>query len=322
MAGSGNAAPHPDPPHPGPPHPGQAEGVLVVDKPGKLSSHDVVNQLRRLYRTRRVGHAGTLDPMATGVLVMLFGEATKLSSVLTTQSKRYEATIELGAETDTLDQDGRVVSRRPVPEWSEAQIEAALELERQRRLQMPPQVSAIRVGGVRAYEKARRGEETALEPRDVAVHEMQLVERSRTSLSVRLSVSKGYYVRALGRDLARELGTVGHLTCLRRLASGPFDLGMAVALPLSEPAPLMPLAQAAALALPTSEVAGDTARRAAFGQPLDRAELPGLPEGVLGRAALLHEGRLIALVTMEENSNHFRVLRGFVAASDGEDPGD
>jgi tRNA pseudouridine55 synthase len=304
------------------PHPGQAEGVLVVDKPPKLSSHDVVNQLRRLYRTRRVGHAGTLDPMATGVLVMLFGEATKLSSVLTTQSKRYEATIELGAETDTLDQDGRVVSRRPVPEWSDARVEAALAVERRRQLQLPPQVSAIRVGGVRAYENARRGEETPLEPRDVVVHELELVEHDQTSLSVRLSVSKGYYVRALGRDLARELGTVGHLTRLRRLASGPFDLTRAVALPLTEPAPLLPLSQAAALALPTSEVALDTARRAAFGQPLARAELPGLPAGLVGRAAVLHEGRLIALVAAEEDSHHFKVLRGFVAAAAEEDPAD
>jgi tRNA pseudouridine55 synthase len=300
--------------------PGQAEGVLVVDKPSGQSSHDVVNQLRRVYRTRRVGHAGTLDPMATGVLVMLLGEATKLSAVLTTQSKEYETTIELGVETDSLDADGQVTARRPVPEWSDAALEAALAVERQRRVQVPPQVSAIRVGGVRAYEKARKGEVAVLEPRDVLVHEMQLLGRTRTSLTVRLLVSKGYYVRALARDLCRELGTVGHLTHLRRVASGHFDLGRAVSLPLTEPVPLLPLATAAELALPTATVTEDTARRAAFGQPLERSELPGLPEAFLGRAALLHDGRLIALVSSESDSNYFRVLRGFVAPSLPEKP--
>jgi len=296
---------------------GQAEGVLVADKPSGLTSHDVVNQLRRVYRTRRVGHAGTLDPMATGVLVVLFGEATKLSSVLTTQTKEYVATIELGVETDTLDQDGRAIARKAVPNLSQEQVLCALEVERQRRLQMPPAISAIRVDGQRAYERARRGEEPALVPRDVHVENLELLELTATSISVRLVVSKGYYVRALARDLARELGTVGHLTRLRRLASGRFHLGMAVPLPLAAPLPLLSLAAAAALSLPTAEVSEETARRAAWGQPLSADELVGVAPDASGPVALVRQGTLVALAALDQESSYFRVLRGFVAPDPG-----
>jgi tRNA pseudouridine55 synthase len=291
---------------------GQAEGVLVVDKPAKLTSHDIVNQLRRVYRTRRVGHAGTLDPMATGVLVILFGEATKLSSVLTTQTKEYQTTIELGSETDTLDADGRVVARKAVPEFSEGIVQALLAAERERTLQLPPAVSAIKVDGERAYVRARRGEEPALLPRDVRVKSLDLLGLTPTSVSLRLVVSKGYYVRALARDLAQALGTLGHLSMLRRLASGCFDLPMAASLPLAQPLPLLPLAAAAALSLPTTEVTEETARRAAWGQPLQLEELPGLSSSTTGPVALVRHGQLIALAAIHPESNHFKVLRGFV----------
>jgi len=300
--------------------PGQAEGILVVDKPPGLTSHDVVSQMRRLYRTRRVGHAGTLDPMATGVLVLLFGEATKLSSVLTTQSKGYEATIELGAETDSLDQDGRVTLRRSVPELTRERVEGALELERQRRLQVPPAISAIKVDGERAYARARRGESPELLARTVSVSTLELLDLQPSRLSVRLRVSKGYYVRALARDLARELDTVGHLSRLRRHESGHFDLGMATPLPLPEPVPLLPLAAAARRSLPTVEVSQETARRAAFGQPIDAAELTGLPPGVSGPVAVVHDSALIALLELDTITNYFRVLRGFVPPP-AEEPG-
>lgn len=295
------------------PSPGQAEGVLVVDKPPKLTSHDVVSQLRRVYRTRRVGHAGTLDPMATGVLVVLFGEATKLSSVLTTQTKEYETTVEFGAETDSLDRDGRITARRAVPELTPELVERALVVERARRLQVPPAVSAIKVDGERAYARARRGEAPDLDPRDVSVQHLELLEIAGTSVRLRLVVSKGYYVRALGRDLARELGTVGHLSSLRRLASGRFDLAEAVSWPLGEPAPLLSLAAAASRSLPTARVTPDTARRAAYGQPIQPEELPGLAADPSGPVALLHEDTLIALAVFQQESNYFRVLRGFVA---------
>lgn len=294
-----------------------AEGVLVVDKPQGLTSHDVVSQLRRVYRTRRVGHAGTLDPMATGVLVVLFGEATKLSSVLTTQTKAYETTIQLGIETDSLDQDGRITAQRPVPDLSASSLERALGVERARRLQVPPVVSAIKVDGQRAYARARRGEAPVLEPRDVAVRELNLLAFSADSVRLRLVVSKGYYVRALARDLARELGTVGHLTALRRIASGHFELTGAVAWPLAGPAPLLSLADAVSRSLPTAHVTAQTAQRAAWGQVLDPAELPGVDSDPPGPVALLHEGTLIALASKAQNSSHFRILRGFVPPPEG-----
>lgn len=297
----------------------EAEGVLVVDKPRGLTSHDVVSQLRRVYRTRRVGHAGTLDPMATGVLVLLFGEATKLSSVLTTQSKEYETSILLGVETDSLDQDGRITAQRPVGTLSREAVVRALDVERARRLQVPPVVSAIKVDGQRAYARARRGEAPLMEPRDVAVETLELLDLAPPSLSLRLVVSKGYYVRALARDLARELGTVGHLTQLRRVASGRFDLGMAVSLPLREPAPLLPLAAAARQSIPSAEVSAETAQRAAWGQALRPEELPGIPPDVRGPVAVLRAETLIALAALHEESRHFRVLRGFVAPSEADE---
>lgn len=291
------------------------EGILVVDKPRGLTSHDVVSQLRRVYRTRRVGHAGTLDPMTTGILVVLFGEATKLSSVLTTQTKAYETTIQLGVETDSLDQDGRITSQKPVPSLGAEPLEAALGLERARRLQIPPAVSAIKVDGQRAYARARRGEAPVLAPRDVAVEELELLSVTDSSVSLRLVVSKGYYVRALARDLAHTLGTVGHLTALRRIASGRFDVSTAVAWPLAGPAPLLSLSEAVSRSLPTAHITADTARRAAWGQGLAPEELPGIPEDATGPVALLHEGTLIALAAKPENSSYFRILRGFVPPS-------
>lgn len=206
-----------------PPH-----GILLVDKPGGLTSHDVVARVRRAAVTRQVGHAGTLDPMATGLLVVLVGEATKLSAWLTLDEKRYITTIRFGVATATLDADGAVTETREGPPPSAEAITAAVAALVGPMLQTPPAVSAIKVGGVAMHERVRRGESVELAPRPVALHRATLLAVREYECDVDLTASKGFYVRSYARDLAAALGTVAHLTALRRLASGAFTVGEAL----------------------------------------------------------------------------------------------
>lgn len=257
-------------------------------------------QMRRAHGTREVGHAGTLDPMATGVLVVLVGEGTKLAPYLTADDKEYEASISLGVETDSLDADGTETRRVPVPEaWQDA-LPAALEAERARTSQVPPVISAVHVGGERAYVKARRGESVAMEPREVVVRSLNVIASPSNPLRVRLAVSKGYYVRSLARDLAARLGTVGHLTELRRTRSGSFTLAQAGG-------PLIPVAAAAALALPVATLTALGKEHARVGKPVAAAELS---TRVSGPHAWLDElGDLIAIGEVVDGVG--RVRRGF-----------
>jgi tRNA pseudouridine55 synthase len=302
------------------------DGVLVIDKPRGPTSHDVVWRLRRALGVRAIGHAGTLDPMATGVLVAAVGEATKLVPWLTAHDKSYEATIALGVETDTLDAEG-VEVRRAAP--GEALREAlgsqdagaspllrtAFEEERSRTLQVPPAYSAIRSGGERAFARARRGEHVELESRPVIVHGLRVLASSADPpwLRVAVDVGKGYYVRSLARDLAKALGTVGHLTALRRTRSGCFVA--ADASPLDAPADALraavePLARAAARALPTARLSDAGARDARHGRPVLATDLEGCPAALIPCAWLDAEGTLVAVGQLEEGG-HGRVLRGF-----------
>ncbi|HEY8428393.1 MAG TPA: tRNA pseudouridine(55) synthase TruB, partial [Sandaracinaceae bacterium] len=204
--------------------PSCVHGVLVVDKPRGPTSHDVVAKVRRALGTREVGHAGTLDPMATGVLVVAIGEGTKLVRWLTADDKVYRASVALGAETDTLDAEGAIVERAPVPELVPERVHRALASFRGTIVQRPPAFSAIKVAGRALHERARRGEVVDVPEREVTVRRLELVELAEDRLELELEVSKGFYVRSLARDLARALGTRGHLAALRRLRSGPFTL--------------------------------------------------------------------------------------------------
>lgn len=298
-------------------------GVLVVDKPRGPTSHDVVARVRGLLRTREVGHAGTLDPMATGVLVLGVGEGTKLLPYLTAHDKTYEARLALGETTETLDAEGATRTHAEVAPWLLAALAlladyplpplppallAALEGERERREQVPPAFSAIRKDGVRAHTLARAGVEVSLAPRPVHVHTLELTSASLAppSLEVRVTAEKGYYVRSLGRDLALALGTVGHLSALRRVRSGPFGLDRAVALDGDVARGLVDLRTAAALALPTLTLDDAAVLQARRGQRVVLAE--GGAEGVF--AWLDAAGALVAIgERMPEG--HGRVLRGF-----------
>jgi len=286
------------------------DAVFVVDKPAGMTSHDVVARARRALGTREIGHAGTLDPMATGVLVLAVGEATKLVAYLSAADKEYETTIALGTATDTLDADGRVTDTLAPPADWRSKLDDALAAERARTEQIPPAFSAIHAAGERAHAKARRGEAVELSARPVRVHELEILDTSRDRVRARLLVSKGYYVRALARDLAQRLGTVGHLTELRRLRSGPFALADAVALAaLSPSSPSLSLASAAARALPTAKLTAAGAAHARAGRAVPTAELDPAEPGV--HAWIAQDGALVAIGEIEDGVG--RVRRGFRA---------
>jgi tRNA pseudouridine55 synthase len=307
----------------------ELSGVLIFDKPRGRTSHDVVARVRRVLRQRAVGHVGTLDPMATGVLVVVLGEATKLSPWLAAQDKAYEATVAFGTETDTLDAEGRdvrsaIVSAacrdalsRSGPFAPDPLLDAALGQERERVLQVPPAYSAIHADGERAYAKARRGSPPTLSARPVRVQRLELLASSGDppECSLSLEVSKGYYVRALARDLAISLGTVGHLTRLRRVRSGAFGIDEALepdAGPDQMESRVQPLASAAARALPVGRLTPAGAEAARHGR---RVEPEGLAAAARGPCAWLDaQGALVAVGEVEVDGSG-RVLRGFSATS-------
>ena len=204
------------------------KGVLVVDKPQGATSFDLVRALRAVLRTKKVGHCGTLDPMATGVMVLCVGKATRLVPYLSAADKVYEATLVFGTTTTTDDAEGEALSTRPVPSLSHAQIEGLLEGFRGAQMQVPPQVSALHVGGERAYVRARRGEVVAIAARPVDVQALTCLAWEAPELRVSTRVSKGTYIRSLARDLGEAVGCGAHLSALRRTRSGAFSLGQAV----------------------------------------------------------------------------------------------
>ena len=199
----------------------RTSGVVLVDKPAGWTSHDVVAKMRGILRQRRIGHAGTLDPMATGLLVIAVGPATRLLRFATDTQKTYTGTVKLGEATDSLDADGVVIATAPIPDLSplEAQVIAATFLGPQQ--QIPPMVSAIKVDGKKLYELAREGKEIERKPRDIVVSKFEIAESEVPgSWAFEVTVTPGTYVRVLLADWAVQAGTLGHLTALRRTASG------------------------------------------------------------------------------------------------------
>jgi tRNA pseudouridine55 synthase len=285
-------------------------GLLIVDKPAGPTSHDIVAQARRRLQTRGVGHAGTLDPMATGLLVLLIGEATKLQNFLSGQDKRYRARVAFGRATDTHDALGTLTEERSVV-VDRAALEQALAEEQERREQVPPEFSAVHVGGERAHRVARRGESVTLGPREVRVHEARLLDADAVSATVELSVTKGYYVRAFARDLGRRLGVPAHLAALRRTASGPFAIEEAIRWPPAADVVPMPLGAAARRALAVVTLTTDGELRARQGKPLASDDFEQRPEARVV-AWLSASGELVA-VGEEREPGVFRVIRGFSA---------
>lgn len=245
-------------------------GLVVVDKPAGMTSHAVVARVRRTLGTRKVGHAGTLDPMATGVLVLGVERATRLLGHLMLTEKTYSATVRLGQATTTDDAEGEVTATASAAEVTEEAVRAALEAFRGEIEQVPSTVSAIKVDGQRAYARARAGEEVALKARPVTIHEIAADgfrrEGELLDLDIRVRCSSGTYVRAIARDLGAALGVGGHLTALRRHAVGPFTLDGANA-DLDE-LTLTPLAEAARASFPALDLDGEQAQAVRYGRPL------------------------------------------------------
>jgi tRNA pseudouridine55 synthase len=267
------------------------DGLVVVDKPAGWTSHDVVGRLRRLAGTRRVGHAGTLDPMATGVLVVGIGQATRLLGHLALTDKDYAATIRLGATTTTDDAEGEELERRDAEGVSDGAIAKAMSDLTGDISQVPSSVSAIKVDGVRSYKRVRDGETVELKARLVTVERFDLVERRGDDLDVLVTCSTGTYVRALARDLGSALDVGGHLTALRRTRVGGFAVEQARTLEqLEESLELVPLAAAVGAAFPTVTVSEEEAVRIGHGQRL-MLDITTSPTGVFAP-----DGRVIALV--------------------------
>jgi tRNA pseudouridine55 synthase len=267
-------------------------GLVVVDKPAGLTSHDVVSRLRRILGTRRIGHAGTLDPMATGVLVCGIGRGTKLLGHLALDTKAYTATIRLGATTSTDDVEGEVLDRVDAGGVSDAAISAGMAALSGPIEQVPSSVSAIKVDGQRAYARVRAGEQVVLAARPVTVSDFTLLARRGDELDVAVECSSGTYVRALARDLGAALGVGGHLTVLRRTRVGPFTLQRARTLEqlAAAPALSLTLAEAVATAFPRRDVDAALATDLSHGRPLPAAGLAGT-YGVFGP-----DGGVLALV--------------------------
>ena len=274
-------------------------GLVIVDKPAGLTSHDVVARIRRLAGTRRVGHAGTLDPMATGVLVVGVQKATRLLGHLALTEKEYAATIRLGQATDSGDADGEIVSSASAAGVSAETLAAALAGQTGEIQQVPPGISAIKVGGKRAYQLTREGAPPKLAARTVTVREFSLVAvrpvGDLLDADVTVTCSSGTYIRAIARDVGTVLGVGGHLTALRRTRVGPYTEGMARSLAdLAAALDVVPLAAAAAAVFPRRDLTAGEAAKLVHG-----GRLPALGSGSTPVAAFNPDGMLVALLTEE-----------------------
>lgn len=288
-------------------------GVLVIDKPVGLTSHDVVQIIRRGTGIRRAGHTGTLDPRASGVLVVLIGPAVRLSEYVSASDKRYQATIRLGSSTDTFDSEGRITGGSPVDNITEEQFEEVLDQFIGEIEQVPPPYSAVKVQGRKAYDMAREGEEVELEPRIIQVYSLELIEWAPPEVVVDVFCSSGTYVRSLANDLGNTLGCGAHLVGLRRTKSGRFTLRDAVPLRRLQESfiagdwykYLIPAAEALA-DWPMIELDADDVELIRHGHrvPADTGS-KGWARGVS------EQGDLVALLEVDETSNEWQPRKVF-----------
>lgn len=281
----------------------QASGLVLVDKDQGMTSHDVVGRIRRLAGTRKVGHAGTLDPMATGVLVIGVNKATRLLTYIVGHDKTYTATIRLGQNTVTDDAEGEVISERIAAAVTDEDIEREISKLRGDIEQIPSQVSAIKVDGKRSYARVRAGEQVELKARPVTISRFDIHEISREvggkvlDVDVTVSCSSGTYIRALARDLGEALNVGGHLTALRRTEVGPYPIAKAKRLEqLAEEFEILSLDKAAAALFPSRELTEDEASELSYGRTITASKnVMELPEGELV-AAFAPDGGLVALI--------------------------
>ena len=274
-------------------------GLVVVDKPAGVTSHDVVSKCRRIFATHKVGHAGTLDPMATGVLVVGIERATKILGLLTATDKSYAASIRLGQTTTTEDADGEVLQTVSAQRVTDIDIEAAVAELRGEISQTPSAVSAVKVGGKRAYRLAREGQAVELAARPVRIDRFEVLDVRRSAdlvdVDVEVDCSSGTYIRALARDVGAALGVGGHLTALRRTRVGRFALDEARTLDAMahEPCLSYSLDEACLRAFPRRDLTADEAESARHGRALEPAGIDGV------YAATAPDGQVISLLRDE-----------------------
>jgi len=278
------------------------DGLIVVDKPAGMTSHDVVARIRRLAKTRRVGHGGTLDPMATGVLIIGVNRATRLLTYVIGAAKSYTATVRLGQSTITDDAEGEITATAPAGHVTDEAIHDGLARQRGEIDQVPSAVSAIKINGQRAYKRVREGEDVQIPARRVTISRLEVLDIRRlddaVDIDIDVTCSSGTYIRAIARDLGTLLEVGGHLTALRRTAVGDMTLSEARTLEqLEESAPdvvTLPMAEAARQAFPQREATADEARVLSHGGPLD-------PVGIAGPYAVFAPtGEVLAIVSERE----------------------
>ena len=285
--------------------------LLLVDKAAGMTSHDVVARARRVLSVRRVGHAGTLDPMATGLLILGVGTATRLLGHVGGHDKTYEATIRLGQATVTDDREGEVLATTSAAHVTDDDVRAALAAQIGELRQVPSAVSAVKVAGRRAYDRIRAGEEVELAPRAVTVSRLDVHRIARPTpelvdVDVTVTCSAGTYIRAIARDAGAALGVGGHLTMLRRTKVGRYDLAAARSLDeIAESFSVLPLAEAAAAEFARRDVSAEEAQRVAHGAALPAVGLGPGPVAVFGP-----DGELLALV--QEQAGRAKPLAVFV----------
>ncbi|HYZ22274.1 MAG TPA: tRNA pseudouridine(55) synthase TruB [Rhodopila sp.] len=288
------------------------DGWLIIDKPAGMTSTDVVNRVKRLFDAQKAGHGGTLDPLATGLLPVAFGAATKTVPYVMDGTKLYHFTLRLGEARDTDDADGAVTETSPIRP-SDEEIRAALPAFRGEIMQIPPVFSAVKIAGERAYDMAREGRAPILEPRPARVDRFELIARPDPDTAVfEVASGKGVYMRSLARDLARACGTVGHIAALRRLRVGPFREQHAMTLEKlrspgdqgpASPTLLLPVATALA-DIPALALTEREAIELRHGQPISLVDLMGriphdaAPDGGLARAML--GGRVVSICRLED----------------------
>ena len=294
-------------------------GVLLIDKPSGITSHDVVARMRRVLQERSIGHTGTLDPMATGLLVLVVGKATRLASLLSGGDKTYDATVRLGVATTTDDAEGEAIGDIAADLPDDDAVRAALDMFRGTFSQLPPPYSAKKVDGVRAYRLVRQDKPVNLSPVDVTVRELAWLGRDGADVSVRVQATAGFYVRALARDIGARLGCGAHLASLRRTRSGSFDVNDAWRLDEAEAAGPATTAErliSPADALPdlaAAEVTQAGLARVLHGNSLDQDHLVGIPpvqDASPLPVRLLSDGRLVALARWRAGALHPVVVLG------------
>ncbi|MDF2529334.1 MAG: truB [Gammaproteobacteria bacterium] len=284
------------------------DGVVLLDKPEGLSSNFALQRVKRLYQALKAGHAGTLDPMATGMLPICFGQATKLAEYLLEADKCYQATIQLGSATNTGDKTGTVIASAPIPDiLSKALIETTLRAFVGEIEQIPPMYSAIKHQGKALYKLARRGHEVERQSRKINIYQLNLLDFTADSLTIRVSCSKGTYIRVLGEDIAKVLGSLGHLSKLRRLSTAGFDEKNMISLEALQEANdiqsfLIPLEHL----LPdwhSFEISQQQLQNLFYGK-----EIEALHNDFTGKAKLICQGKLAAIADLKNGAIMARKL--------------